>query len=43
MQAKNLTLQRLMKEQISLDKEPLSNAIVVRKDILNFHFCLYKL
>lgn len=43
MHSKKLTLQRLQKEHISLEKEPPANAIVVRKDILNFHFCLYNL
>ena len=43
MQAKKLTMARLLKEEASLEKEPLSNALVTRKDFLNFHFCLYNL
>ena len=43
MQAKKLTLQRLMKEEAQLEKEPMTNALVVRKDTLKFHFCLYNL
>ena len=41
MQAKKLTLQRLMKEEAGLEREPLPNAIVTRKGTHNFHFCLY--
>ncbi len=43
MQAKKLTLQRLMKEEASLERDPLENAIVTRKDVLKFHFCLHHL
>ena len=34
---------RLNKEEISLEKEPIENAFVKRKDELKFYFCLYKL
>ena len=43
MQAKKLTMQRLIKEEAGLDKDPLPNAIVTRKGLLNFHFCLHNL
>ena len=34
---------RLMREEKSLDNEPIPNAIVTRDGLLNFHFCLYDL
>lgn len=34
---------RLNKEEFSLEKEPIENAFVKRKDELKFYFCLYKL
>lgn len=43
MQVKKLTLQRLMKEEAALEREPIPNALVTRKGVLNFHFCLHDL
>jgi ubiquitin-protein ligase len=36
-------MQRLMKEQAMLDREPIPNALVTREGHLNFHFCLHDL
>jgi hypothetical protein len=43
MQIKNLTLQRLMKEEASIEREPIPNAIITRLDTFKFYFCLYNL
>jgi ubiquitin-conjugating enzyme E2 J2 len=43
MQVQKLTQMRLQKEEASLDREPLANALVARDGMLNFHFCLYNL
>ena len=43
MKNKTLTLARLSKEEKSLKNDPLPNALVSRKGVLDFHFCLYNL
>lgn len=43
MQVKKLTLQRLLKEEAAIEREPIPNALVAREDILKFYFCLYNL
>ena len=41
--SRKITEIRLKKEEESIIKEPVSQAIVVRSDLLTFHFCLYGL
>jgi ubiquitin-conjugating enzyme E2 J2 len=39
----NLTFVRLQKEELRLSKNPIKNAVVKRKGVLNFHFVLFDL
>jgi hypothetical protein len=39
----NLTFARLNKEELRLSKNPIKNAIVKRKGVLDFHFLLFGL
>jgi hypothetical protein len=39
----NITLARLNKEEFRMSKNPIKNAIVKRKGILNFYFVLFGL
>ena len=43
MSNKQITMKRLQKEEISLDKDPIPGVFVKRESFLNFHFCIYGL